>query len=162
MRGRKEQNEFIIGAKINASVSVCFLRFLFFFFLFPSFIYGFEMKSDTAKKYELNDPRNPDCPCHKYQKIAEEEYRKVHNIKNDQQFKSTKADTLHSARPYSVALPQRTSKKERSQMYFKKRGKKISTERKRIFRSLQNRKKIKKKKKIRKTHDVYAVCFKWR
>jgi hypothetical protein len=24
----------------------------------------------------LNDPRNPDCPCHKYQKQAEDEYRK--------------------------------------------------------------------------------------
>jgi len=28
----------------------------------------------NGSKYDLNDPRNPDCPCHKYQKIADEEY----------------------------------------------------------------------------------------
>jgi hypothetical protein len=27
-------------------------------------------------KYDLNDPRNPDCPCHKAQQLAEDEYRK--------------------------------------------------------------------------------------
>jgi hypothetical protein len=27
-------------------------------------------------KYDLNDPRNPDCPCHKAQQLAEAEYRK--------------------------------------------------------------------------------------
>jgi hypothetical protein len=25
--------------------------------------------------YNINDPRNPKCPCHKYQKIADEEYK---------------------------------------------------------------------------------------
>ncbi|MDX2172222.1 MAG: hypothetical protein SFY56_03835 [Bacteroidota bacterium] len=29
----------------------------------------------TKTKYELNDPRNPNCPCHKYQKLAEEEFK---------------------------------------------------------------------------------------
>lgn len=28
--------------------------------------------------YPLNDPRNPDCPCHKLQKQAEEEYARQH------------------------------------------------------------------------------------
>lgn len=27
--------------------------------------------------YPINDPRNPNCPCHKYQKQAEEEYKKL-------------------------------------------------------------------------------------
>ncbi|HET6991570.1 MAG TPA: hypothetical protein VFJ43_09620 [Bacteroidia bacterium] len=31
----------------------------------------------TKQKYELNDPRNPDCPCHAAQKQAEEEYKKL-------------------------------------------------------------------------------------
>ena len=31
----------------------------------------------TKTKYELNDPRNPDCPCHAAQKQAEEEYKKL-------------------------------------------------------------------------------------
>jgi hypothetical protein len=32
-------------------------------------------KDSTKQKYDLNDPRNPDCPCHKYQKLAEDEYK---------------------------------------------------------------------------------------
>ncbi|MGB3948105.1 MAG: hypothetical protein WBM13_08970 [Bacteroidia bacterium] len=36
--------------------------------------------NDTLKKkqpvYDLNDPRNPNCPCHKYQKLADEEFLK--------------------------------------------------------------------------------------
>jgi hypothetical protein len=27
------------------------------------------------QQYDLNDPRNPDCPCHKLQKQAEDEYK---------------------------------------------------------------------------------------
>ena len=31
--------------------------------------------NDSLKnKYELNDPRNPNCPCHRYQKLADEEF----------------------------------------------------------------------------------------
>lgn len=34
--------------------------------------------NDTLKnKYELNDPRNSNCPCHKYQKLADEEFKKL-------------------------------------------------------------------------------------
>ena len=28
-------------------------------------------------QYDINDPRNPDCPCHKYQQQAEEEYARM-------------------------------------------------------------------------------------
>jgi hypothetical protein len=34
------------------------------------------------QKYELNDPRNPDCPCHKLQKQAEDEYKQL-QMKNN-------------------------------------------------------------------------------
>jgi hypothetical protein len=44
--------------------------------------------SDTTKqKYALNDPRNPDCPCHKLQKQAEDEYKALQK-KNTQQVTS--------------------------------------------------------------------------
>jgi hypothetical protein len=33
--------------------------------------------SQDPTNYPLNDPRNPNCPCHKYQKLAEEEYKKL-------------------------------------------------------------------------------------
>lgn len=32
--------------------------------------------------YDINDPRNPDCPCHKRQKIAEEEYNQLTGKRN--------------------------------------------------------------------------------
>jgi hypothetical protein len=31
-------------------------------------------KDSLKTKFDLNDPRNPDCPCHKYQKQADKEY----------------------------------------------------------------------------------------
>jgi hypothetical protein len=33
-------------------------------------------------KYDVNDPRNPDCPCHAAQKLADEEYRRSHEQNN--------------------------------------------------------------------------------
>ncbi|MBL7913340.1 MAG: hypothetical protein JNJ41_19915 [Bacteroidia bacterium] len=32
---------------------------------------------DDSLKFDITDPRNPKCPCHKYQKLADEEYRKL-------------------------------------------------------------------------------------
>ena len=31
-------------------------------------------KDSLKTKFDLNDPRSPDCPCHKYQRQAEREY----------------------------------------------------------------------------------------
>lgn len=45
--------------------------FLFLSFLFLSSVFA----AQTA--YDINDPRNPNCPCHKYQKMADEEFRKM-------------------------------------------------------------------------------------
>ncbi|MCW3086147.1 MAG: hypothetical protein JWP12_3513 [Bacteroidetes bacterium] len=36
-----------------------------------------------TQQYELNDPRNPDCPCHKAQKQAEQEYAQLNPPKNN-------------------------------------------------------------------------------
>lgn len=39
---------------------------------------------DTNKvKYDINDPRNPDCPCHAAQKLADDEYRRSQRGNND-------------------------------------------------------------------------------
>ena len=46
---------------------ILFLLVLFF---------SVSVKSQTSK-YDINDPRNPHCPCHKYQKLADEEYKKM-------------------------------------------------------------------------------------
>jgi hypothetical protein len=35
-------------------------------------------EADSSKsKYALSDPRNPDCPCHKYQAQADKEYARL-------------------------------------------------------------------------------------
>ncbi len=47
------------------------LRLLFFLFTQISFA------QPDKQVFDLNDPRNPDCPCHKYQKMANEEYEKL-------------------------------------------------------------------------------------
>jgi hypothetical protein len=55
--------------------------------LLPLFLFANEtntsndsLKDKKGKKnhsiYPLNDPRNPDCPCHELQRKADEEYRK--------------------------------------------------------------------------------------
>ncbi len=45
-------------------------------------------EDSTKTKYDINDPRNPNCPCHQYQKIADEEYQR--QIANQHVNKSSK------------------------------------------------------------------------
>ena len=33
------------------------------------------LSQTNNSSYDLNDPRNPDCPCHKLQKLAEDEFK---------------------------------------------------------------------------------------
>jgi hypothetical protein len=35
------------------------------------------LKGQEIQEFDINDPRNPGCPCHKYQKLADEEYKKL-------------------------------------------------------------------------------------
>lgn len=63
----------LITMKILAFVLICFQ---------VSFVNA-KVKEDSLKsspdsyRDNINDPRNPNCPCHKYQKLADEEYRKL-------------------------------------------------------------------------------------
>jgi hypothetical protein len=54
-----------------------FFLFLIFFSPKISFATGDTIPGDTATKYDLWDPRNPDCPCHQYQKLADDEYKRL-------------------------------------------------------------------------------------
>lgn len=39
---------------------------------------GINTPGDSSKiKYDINDPRNPLCPCHEYQKKADEEFAQL-------------------------------------------------------------------------------------
>jgi len=59
--------------KILICVNLCNLWFI----ICPAATQVLPMKDSTKQQYALNDPRNPDCPCHKYQKLAEEEYNEL-------------------------------------------------------------------------------------
>lgn len=48
-----------------------------FLLLFAAHLLGAANRAETdstKSKYDLNDPRNPQCPCHQYQAQADKEY----------------------------------------------------------------------------------------
>lgn len=46
---------------------------------------------DSTRVYDINDPENPDCPCHQYQQLADEEYARA--LKNQAGEQKIVADT---------------------------------------------------------------------
>lgn len=53
-------------------------KIVFFILLCCSFCFANALVlKDDSLKFDITDPRNPKCPCHKYQKLADEEYRKL-------------------------------------------------------------------------------------
>ncbi|MBN8696041.1 MAG: hypothetical protein J0L87_05885 [Bacteroidetes bacterium] len=48
------------------------------FFLFLSVL------KTNAQQYDINDPRNPDCPCHKMQELADKEFALLNGSENVQ------------------------------------------------------------------------------
>ena len=49
------------------------------FFLFTQI--SFAQPGNDKQVFDLNDPRNPDCPCHKYQKMADDEFEQLNKKK---------------------------------------------------------------------------------
>lgn len=73
------------------------LTFVLFCFQF-SFANAIVKEDSLKSRFDLNDPRNPQCPCHKYQKLADEEYRKLlgkeikpHGVNNKNNFNNSLA-----------------------------------------------------------------------
>lgn len=82
MNSRREFRE-IIKTSREGSAPKSLLRNLFralrlfiFFFFFSNNAFAQNLGN---QQYDLNDPRNPDCPCHKLQKLADDEYNKIKN-----------------------------------------------------------------------------------
>lgn len=46
-------------------------------------------QNGEEKVYDINDPRNPNCPCHAFQKVADEEYRQLLLKENNKQVEQT-------------------------------------------------------------------------
>lgn len=47
-------------------------------------------KDSLKTKYSINDPRNPRCPCHYYQQLAQKEFDKLEKEKNKLLVKTAK------------------------------------------------------------------------
>lgn len=64
--------------KRQSSVKGRLLLFAFLFSISLCKASNSFMPGDSVKgKYDINDPRNPHCPCHQYQKLADEEYKRL-------------------------------------------------------------------------------------
>lgn len=109
---------------------------LYFFAIFFCFL--FFVKTIVAQEYELNDPRNPNCPCHHYQKMAEDEFQKKQQKQNNELLASN----------LSTEKKQQSRTKTKRKKYFH------------CFYKIKNRLVFNRTKKI-KIVTNYSVCFKW-
>lgn len=67
-----------------------------FFILASTFAKGNVLRGDSVRgKYSINDPRNPDCPCHFLQRKAEEEFRKTNKTTKYANIEKTRRKKLH-------------------------------------------------------------------
>lgn len=57
------------------------LRLFILLFLFSNTAFSQNIQN---QEYDINDPRNPNCPCHKLQQMADDEYNKIQNDNNRQ------------------------------------------------------------------------------
>lgn len=58
------------------------MKIIAYIFLFLLFSCSIIAQENNGTEYDINDPRNPNCPCHKYQKAADEEYQRELNKQN--------------------------------------------------------------------------------
>lgn len=120
---------------------------------------SFAQSNDIKQVYDLNDPRNPDCPCHKYQKMADDEFKKIS--------KESKLNQLEEAN-VKKDIQNLLVQKKQFEKIERPPGSSHSDAAKK-----QKRKKIKgrmhkylnffalKPNKTKKIKPCYSVCFKW-
>ena len=71
-----------INGGSRRSYPVIALRALWFFFFFSLYSFSFSQNNFLNPQFDINDPRNPDCPCHKLQKQAEDEFAQLNKMKD--------------------------------------------------------------------------------
>jgi hypothetical protein len=64
----------------------------------------------TRGRYPLNDPRNPDCPCHKYQEQADREYAKLF---------ATNQKTMKTQAEGQALVEHKTTRRIRARNWFR-------------------------------------------
>jgi len=149
-----------LNKALNASFSLLkkgrFLGLLFFLFTHISF----SQSNNDKLGFDLNDPRNPDCPCHKYQKMADDEFELLQKKKKlnqgddlaelgDEQHLNVKESQLKD----SEILPNHLYSKN----YSKKKKRKTVKRKVNKHINLFTLKSFKTKR----FKPNYSVCFKW-
>ncbi|MCX6295611.1 MAG: hypothetical protein NTX97_06020 [Bacteroidetes bacterium] len=176
---REEQRNFREGNNLR-SLPEDFAGALRLFILFFLLVQNAHSQTNTGnQQYALNDPRNPDCPCHKYQKLADDAYKQTQDG-NKQQFalNVNVTDQLDNKfNPKENILNQENIVGNDNLSYQGKRdlisakkfspassgssGAKIKKKSSGLwFRKKINRAKLKNSR-IRKVHPNYSVCYKW-
>jgi hypothetical protein len=70
---KRERDIILLG--FRKEIFLIILLFSIFLSSPAKFYSAFPDSTQKRKeRYDINDPRNPDCPCHKYQELADREY----------------------------------------------------------------------------------------
>ncbi len=87
-------------------------------------------KNDSSNIYSIDDPRNPHCPCHEYQKQAEKEYARIIE-KVDSKLGSSSENLRHNTNSQKT-LAKRSFRSRKKQWLIRNRQKKKRKIKKRI------------------------------
>jgi hypothetical protein len=79
------RNEIRESRRYSGKTGVSLVCFIYLFLGNAKCAAALPGPADSVKiKYDITDPRNPDCPCHKYQKLAEKEFKRISEEKRDE------------------------------------------------------------------------------
>ena len=116
-----------------------------FFFLFLSVL------KTNAQQYDINDPRNPDCPCHKMQELADKEFAMLNGSENIQ--RNDISDNREDEQQQHV---DRSLNGNGSVVYDQLARRRKSVWIKKTVFKISNKYRFKKRGKIN-----VAICYKW-
>jgi hypothetical protein len=109
-----------------------------------------------AQQYDINDPRNPDCPCHKMQQLADKEFLMLGNQNNFNQNNREQYLNIVDLEKNNSEGNEIVVNKDVSFNYGKIRKRKKNTWIKKTVFKFSNKYRFKKRKKIN-----VAICYKW-
>lgn len=109
-----------------------------------------------AQQYDINDPRNPDCPCHKMQQLADKEFALLGDQntlnENDREQNVNNVDFEKNSHEGNGIV----GNKGASRNYGKIKKRQKNTWIKKTAFKFSNKYRFKKRKKVN-----VAICYKW-
>jgi hypothetical protein len=129
------------------------------FILFLLFIIASNVT--VAQQYDINDPRNPNCPCHKMQQLADKEFAMLTNQDSEVEKDSRKPDNKQVLNDVQLenqkSLNNSIEKSRNTSMnYDKVKRRQKNTWIKKTAFKFSNKYRFQKRKKVN-----VAICYKW-